>query len=93
MSGTIETLRCMADQIAHNLEAMGPDKAVLATADHIDKFWDPRMKAAIFADDRCCSARSPPRRSTTWRPAPTPNRRPARPSSTRGRRGRPSDAG
>jgi formate dehydrogenase subunit delta len=24
---------------------------VLATADHIDKFWDPRMKRAIFADD------------------------------------------
>ena len=53
MSGdTVAKLRYMADQIAHNLEAMGPGKAVLATADHIDKFWDPRMKAAIFADDR-----------------------------------------
>ena len=31
------------------LEAMS--EAVLATADHIDKFWDPRMKQAIFADD------------------------------------------
>ena len=47
----IETLRRMADQIALNFEAIGHDKAVLATADHIDQFWDPRMKAAIFADD------------------------------------------
>ena len=50
-SNTINTLRRMANDIARNLEAMGHDKAVLATADHIDKFWDPRMKRAIFADD------------------------------------------
>ena len=49
--GTLATLRRMANDIARNLEAMGPDKAVLATADHIDKFWDPRMKKAIFADE------------------------------------------
>ena len=47
---TLATLRRMANDIARNLEAMGHDKAVLATADHIDKFWDPRMKRAIFAD-------------------------------------------
>jgi formate dehydrogenase subunit delta len=50
-SHTLATLRRMANDIARNLEAMGRDKAVLATADHIDKFWDPRMKRAIFADD------------------------------------------
>ena len=50
-SSTLNTLRRMANDIARNLEAMGHDKAVLATADHIDKFWDPRMKAQIFADD------------------------------------------
>ena len=50
MSSTIETLRRMANDIARNLEAMGHDQAVLATADHIDKFWDPRMKKAIVAD-------------------------------------------
>ena len=49
--GTLPTLRRMANDIARNLEAMGHSKAVLATADHIDKFWDPRMKRAIFADD------------------------------------------
>ena len=51
MSSSIETLRRMAGDIARNFEAMGHDKAVLATADHIHQFWDPRMKAAIFADD------------------------------------------
>ena len=50
MSSTILTLRRMANDIARNLAAMGHDQAVLATADHIDKFWDPRMKKAIFAD-------------------------------------------
>ena len=48
----IETLRRMADQIALNFEAIGHDKAVLATADHIDSFWDPRMKACMFNGDR-----------------------------------------
>ena len=50
-SGSLATLHRMANDIARNLEAMGHDSAVLATADHIDKFWDPRMKKAIFADD------------------------------------------
>ncbi len=51
MSDMIERLRRMANQIAKNFVAIGHDKAVLATANHIDQFWDPRMKAAIFADD------------------------------------------
>ena len=51
MSSTILTLRRMAGDIARNFESMGHDKAVLATDDHIYQFWDPRMKAAIFADD------------------------------------------
>ena len=41
-----------ANQIAKNFVALGHDKAVLATADHMDKFWDPRMKAAIFEGSR-----------------------------------------
>ena len=52
MSSTIETLRRMANDIARNLEPVSGDNAALATADHIDKFWDPRMKQMIFADDR-----------------------------------------
>lgn len=47
----IAKLRRMADQIGKNFEATGHDNAVAATADHIGKFWDPRMKAQIFADD------------------------------------------
>jgi formate dehydrogenase subunit delta len=39
----------MANQIARNFETMGPEKAALATADHIATYWDPRMKAGIFA--------------------------------------------
>jgi len=58
-SNTINTLRRMANDIARNLEAMGHDKAVLATADHIDKFWDPRMKRMIFADDERFGALTP----------------------------------
>ncbi|OYW46171.1 MAG: hypothetical protein B7Z08_00410 [Sphingomonadales bacterium 32-68-7] len=41
----------MADQIAKNFSALGHENAVLATADHINLYWDPRMKAGIFADD------------------------------------------
>ncbi|WP_226796411.1 MULTISPECIES: formate dehydrogenase subunit delta [Altererythrobacter] len=51
MSSTQEKLRRMADQIATNLQARGHEEAVAATAEHIWKFWDPRMKAGIFADD------------------------------------------
>ena len=47
----IESLRRMANQIARNFVAIGHERAVLAVADHIDQFWDPRMKTAIFADD------------------------------------------
>ena len=48
----IERLRYMANQIARNLAAQGEDAAIATTAQHILDFWDPRMKAAILADDR-----------------------------------------
>ncbi|MFN2099667.1 formate dehydrogenase subunit delta [Altererythrobacter sp. MF3-039] len=48
----LERVTRYANQIAKNFVAIGHDKAVLATADHIESFWDPRMKAAIFAGDR-----------------------------------------
>jgi formate dehydrogenase subunit delta len=48
----IKQLRYMANQIARNLAAQGEEVAVAATAQHIVDFWDPRMKAAILADDR-----------------------------------------
>lgn len=48
----IARLRYMVDQIARNFEVRGPEAAARATADHIGRFWDRRMKAAILADTR-----------------------------------------
>jgi formate dehydrogenase subunit delta len=39
----------MANQIGMFFTSQGPDKAVAGTSEHIAKFWDPRMRAAIFA--------------------------------------------
>ena len=44
-------LHAMIDQIALNFAAIGNDNAVAATADHIVKFWDPRMKTALLAGE------------------------------------------
>jgi formate dehydrogenase subunit delta len=38
----------MANQIGKFFASQGPDKAVAGIAEHIGKFWDPRMRAAIF---------------------------------------------
>ncbi len=43
-----EKLVYMANQIVRNLATQGEAKAVEATADHIRKFWDPRMRARIL---------------------------------------------
>jgi len=39
----------MANQIGKFFASQGRQQAVAGTADHIKKFWDPRMRAAIFA--------------------------------------------
>jgi formate dehydrogenase subunit delta len=39
----------MANQIGKFFESQGAGKAVPGIADHIKKFWDPRMRKAIFA--------------------------------------------
>ncbi|WFU38426.1 formate dehydrogenase subunit delta [Bradyrhizobium sp. CB82] len=39
----------MANQIGKFFHSQGHDKAVPGIAEHIKKFWDPRMKRAIFA--------------------------------------------
>jgi formate dehydrogenase subunit delta len=39
----------MANQIGAFFKSQGHDQAVSGVADHIHKFWDPRMRAAIFA--------------------------------------------
>jgi formate dehydrogenase subunit delta len=42
-----EKLVMMANQIARNLATQGRDEAAAKTADHIRRFWDPRMRATI----------------------------------------------
>lgn len=44
-----DKLVMMANQIAKNLRVQGEDRAIPAIADHISRFWDPRMRAAIAA--------------------------------------------
>jgi formate dehydrogenase subunit delta len=44
-----EKLAMMANQIARNLAVQGEARAIAGTADHIRRFWDPRMRAAIIA--------------------------------------------
>ena len=39
----------MANQIGKFFQSQGHDKAVPGIADHIKKFWDPRMREAIVA--------------------------------------------
>jgi formate dehydrogenase subunit delta len=39
----------MANQIGKFFQIQGHDKAVPGIAEHIKKFWDPRMRRAIFA--------------------------------------------
>ena len=39
----------MANQIASFFNGSGPEAAVQETAEHINKFWDPRMRAQLLA--------------------------------------------
>jgi formate dehydrogenase subunit delta len=39
----------MANQIGKFFQNQGRDKAVSGVAEHIRKFWDPRMRKSIFA--------------------------------------------
>ena len=64
----------MANQIARNLAAQGEDAAVLAVADHIAAFWDPRMKAKLLGMAETgldlVAARAVERLRTAGSPAP-----------------------
>ena len=48
-STTGERLIYMANQIGKFFESQGHDKEVNGVADHIRKFWDPRMRKQILA--------------------------------------------
>jgi formate dehydrogenase subunit delta len=49
MSSSPERLVYMANQIGKFFQSQGHDKAVPGVADHIRKFWDPRMRKQIYA--------------------------------------------
>jgi formate dehydrogenase subunit delta len=44
-----EKLVYMANQIGTFFASQGEDKAPAAIAEHLRKFWDPRMRAGILA--------------------------------------------
>ena len=44
-----DKLAYMAKQIGRFFAHQPHDKAVAAIADHIEKFWDPRMRSEILA--------------------------------------------
>ncbi|NJM35762.1 MAG: formate dehydrogenase subunit delta [Rhodomicrobium sp.] len=44
-----EKLAYMANQIAAFFQSQPHDKAVAGVADHINKFWEPRMRAQLLA--------------------------------------------
>ena len=39
----------MANQIASFFNGSGPEEAVRDAAEHINKFWDPRMRSVLIA--------------------------------------------
>jgi formate dehydrogenase subunit delta len=49
MSGTLDRLIYMANQIAREFENQQPKQAAEATYDHLWHFWDPRMREMIIA--------------------------------------------
>jgi formate dehydrogenase subunit delta len=44
-----ERLVYMANQIGKFFASQGPEQAVAGTLDHLQKFWDPRMRREIVA--------------------------------------------
>lgn len=44
-----EKIVTMANQIATFFASMPHDEAVAGIAEHINNFWDPRMRAQLFA--------------------------------------------
>jgi formate dehydrogenase subunit delta len=49
MSSSLDRLVYMANQIGLFFRSQGHEHAVSGIAEHIHKFWDPRMRKAIFA--------------------------------------------
>ena len=48
-SHSADKLIYMANQIGKFFRSQGDEAAISGTAEHLRKFWDPRMRAAILA--------------------------------------------
>lgn len=46
---TDEKIARMANQIARAFASQGPDAAAAALADHVNKFWEPRLRDRLHA--------------------------------------------
>jgi formate dehydrogenase subunit delta len=53
---SLDKLVYMANQIGKFFDSQGREQAAAGTADHIRKFWDPRMRAEIVAHLRAGGA-------------------------------------
>lgn len=53
---SLDKLIYMANQIGKFFASQGREQAAAGTADHIRKFWDPRMRSAIVAHLRAGGA-------------------------------------
>jgi formate dehydrogenase subunit delta len=76
MTSPSERLIYMANQIGTFFKSQGEGKAVPGIADHIHKFWDPRMRKSIFAHLDAGGAGLDPdvkRALESLRHAPTPS--------------------
>jgi formate dehydrogenase subunit delta len=49
MHSNTDTLVRMANDIEKFFKVQGEERAIAGIADHVKKFWEPRMKAQIFA--------------------------------------------
>ena len=49
MAGTVPPEYRMANDIAANVQHLPEDRAAEALAEHIRRFWDPRMRALLIA--------------------------------------------
>ena len=56
MSSTLDRLVMMANQIGRFFTPQREGDPVAGIADHLEKFWDPRMKASIVAHLRAGGA-------------------------------------
>jgi len=49
MHSNTQTLVRMANDIEKFFKVQGEERAIAGISDHVKKFWEPRMKAQIFA--------------------------------------------